>query len=148
MAILISTQITGSLIVTSTLNALGGVTGSLLGTASYALATSPVATYVTLATGSNNYITCSFLDGNESITLVNSALYTFTSSNHPSNGQVANLYLHISHSATSTSSLAFPESWTNLGAGWPTYISASKMAIIWLRCMDTSMVMGTYTVQL
>jgi len=128
-----------------------GVTSTTAISASYALTASyisPISSYVTLTTSSNNGITCSFADINESVVLVNSALYTFTNSAIPTaNGQVVDLILHISQSSTSTSSLSFPANWSSLGSAWPTSITASKMAIVWLRAMDTNMIMGTYNVQ-
>ena len=116
-------------------------------TSSYSLNTSNVSSYVTLTTSSTNWVTCSFLHSNESVTFISSAVYSFTASNMPSNGQVADVILHISQSSTSTSSLSFPASWVNLGTGWPTQITSSKIAVVWLRAMDNWMIMGTYNVQ-
>jgi len=116
-------------------------------TSSYSLNTSNVSSYVTLTTSSTNWVTCSFTDSNESVTFISSALYSFTASKMPANGQVADVILHISQSSASTSSLSFPASWINLGTGWPTQITASKIAVVWLRAKDNWMVMGTYNVQ-
>lgn len=116
-------------------------------TASYALDVSNVVSYVTITTSSTNWVTCSFRQPNQSVVFASGAAYSFTASNMPANGQVADVILHISQSSTSTSSLSFPASWVNLGTGWPTQITSSKMAILWLRAMDARMVMGTYNVQ-
>jgi len=137
----------GNQITSASLTASNAISSSYSVTSSYSLNTSNVSNYVTLTTSSTNWVTCSFLHSNESVTFISAAVYSFTASNMPSNGQVADVILHISQSSASTSSLSFPASWVNLGTGWPTQITSSKMAVVWLRAMDNWMIMGTYNVQ-
>jgi hypothetical protein len=79
---------------------------------------------------------------------VGGVTYSFTSSNQPSSGQFADTSVYITNTITSnTASLSFTDSWINLNGGWPTYITASKNAMIFLRAIDTSSVVGTYLTQ-
>ena len=77
-----------------------------------------------------------------------SIIYSFTSSNHPSSGQLADISIYLNNTMTTTASLSFPSAWKNIGTGWPTSITASKVAIISLRAYDTNTVVGSYNVQL
>jgi hypothetical protein len=122
--------------------------------ASYAASASVMASnyfnYDTIVTSSNNGITCSFASPNQFVNLATgSVTYTFTSSNWPATGQLADTTVYLNNTMTiSTASLSFPASWINLGAGWPTSITASKSAVVSLRAYNSSIIAGTYTVQL
>lgn len=129
------------------------ITASLADTASYALNASSaggvLSSYSTILTGSNNGITASFTGTpTQQVNLTRTASYTFTSSGIPSSGQVADIVLYISHSGSpNTSSLVFPATWVNIGTGFPTFILANKVALLWLRATDTGTIMGTFTPQ-
>jgi len=146
---LTSLQLTSSYSATASV-ALNASPGSSLSSswASSSLSASYISPYVTYSldlTSSTNWITASFANTNQQVNLTVSALYNFTHSNSPVLGQICDLMLFISHSVSSaTSSLSFPSTWTNLGNGWPTSISSSKVAMIWLRGIDTNKVIGTY----
>jgi hypothetical protein len=139
--------------VTSASFASQSLSSSYSSTASFAQnagVSGPTFAYVTVVTSSTNWITCSFLDGNEVITLPRTASYNFTQSNMPSIGFASDLVMVIYHTpiTSGTSSLSFPSSWVNVGAGWPASITSSKTAILSLRAIDTSSVIGSFTVQL
>lgn len=111
-------------------------------TASWALTASSVNNYqiyTTLTTSSNNVLTCSFVIPNQFVELTRTASYTFTSSNHPASGQIAELVLHISHSALqATSSLSFPASWIWINGTVPTSMTGSKNFFLSLHAKDLS----------
>jgi hypothetical protein len=110
-------------------------------TASYL---NPTAPYTTISSGSGGWITCSFTEPNQTIELNTVGTYNFTSSNNASTGQVSDILLYISHSAATTSSVTFPSTWKNIGAGWPTFLPAQSIGILWLRCIDSNNVLGTF----
>jgi len=109
----------------------------------------PVSDYTTVFTSSTNWITCSFLNGSQVINLATgSVIYSFTSSNMPGVGKSSDISIFINNTATTTSSLSFPSNWINVGGGWPTSITASKDAVLALRAIDTSTVVGSMNIQL
>ena len=122
-------------------------------TASYAAtasSTSPSFPYITIVTSSTNWITCSFNDQYEYVNLTVSGSYSFTSSNLPDVGKLSDLSLFINNTITGTgqtASLSFPSSWLNFNGGWPTQLTASKNALIFLRAFGTSPLIGTYQLQ-
>ena len=112
-----------------------------------ATATSSLSPYITLATSSLNWITCSFATASYVLNLTNTASYNFTASNVSTAGYVSDVLVYISHSATTgTSSFTFPSTWQNIGTGWPTTINAGTIATLWLRSIDTNKIIGTYNV--
>jgi hypothetical protein len=114
-----ASSITASYLIT------GSITNAL--TASSVVGTQP---YVTLTTSSTNWITCSFNDFKEYISLTTALVYNFTCSNPPASNQYAATSLFISNTITGqTASLSFPSSWTFIGLS-PTYITASKNAYL------------------
>lgn len=102
------------------------------------------ASYLTLQTSSNNWVTISFSSPNQIVNLTSPKLYQFTYSNIPAVGQLADILLYISHSATSTSSLSFPNNWVNLTSIWPTFINSKTVSVLWLRAIDNNSIFGTY----
>lgn len=133
------------------------LTGLLVGTCSYAnnsLSASyvPVAalsTYTTLLTSSLNYITMSFNNSDAVVNLTLGQLYSFTQSDMPvTNTMVSDTTLYINNTATATSSLSFPASWKSLSGGWPTQLTASKNALVWLRAYGTASVIGGVNLEL
>ena len=85
-------------------------------------------------------------------------MYSFTSSNQPTVGQVSTITILLNNTFTGNSaSLSFPTTWINVGiyppvwtssgSYWPSSLLAGKIAIISLTAYDTSTVMGTYAVQ-
>ena len=118
-------------------------------TADTASFVSNIGSYRTVTTSSTKWITCSFNDPNQYVNINVVGAYSFTSSNHPTSGQYADLLLHINntHTVSSTSSLSFPAAWKAIGQAWPTKITGSKSAVVWLRALDTTTVVGTYNVQ-
>jgi hypothetical protein len=124
------------------LNSLAANTSSYAITASFLSgssgASSPYQPIVGFVTSSTSWITCSFDTPNQFVEFKNTAVYNFTSSNHPTSGSCAEILLHISHSATGqTSSLSFPTGWKWLNTGGnsssPTALTGSRDAFLWLR---------------
>jgi hypothetical protein len=138
MAILISTQITGSLGVTQ------GITGSLYGTSSIANSFNPYSQYITISTSSLNWITCSFNNPDQYINLTTAQVYNFTASNLPTSGQISDVFLYINHTAGTTSSLSFPSNWKNMSSGWPSSLAANTIATLWIRAEDVGSIIGTF----
>ena len=132
------------------------ITASLLGTASWATnvvnggsaTVSNYTSYATISTSSANWITASFDTGSNFVNITTGLLYNFTSSNLPAINQQAETTLYINNTATATSSLSFPATWRSLNGGWPTSITSSKCAVVWLRAYYTSSIVGTYSVEL
>lgn len=106
---------------------------------------SPYFSYTTLLPSLSNWFTCSFADQNEFISLGYTASFYFTHSAPPAAGQMADLVIVISSSASPTASLIFPSQWKPLGGQWPSFISASRIGIITLRAIDANLVVGSYT---
>lgn len=117
-------------------------------TASYAsnAGVGSVTPYTTLTTSSTNWITASFLVPEQYVTITNALSYSFTSSNLPSAGQVASTVVYIANTATATSSLAFPSDWVFMGMA-PTYITASKDAVLSLRNYGGTKIVAAFTPQ-
>lgn len=159
MAILINTQIQDNLYATGSIEAGGGFVGSLTGTAttasfavsaSYAPASLPsnYLTYADAPTSSLNWITASFTTAFHTSSLAVAGIYSFTSSDHPAEGQYADTAVYITNTiVAATASLSFPVTWVNLNGGWPTSLTASKNAMLSLRAIDTNTVIGTWVVQ-
>jgi hypothetical protein len=103
--------------------------------------------YENLVTNSINWITASFTSPNSRVVFQTTASYSFTSSNHPAVGttQFADIVLFITNSSVGSSSLVFPTNWINIAGSWPTTISASRAAVLWLRAFDDYTVIGSYT---
>ena len=119
-------------------------TSSLFGTASWANNINPYQSYTLLTTSSTNWVTISFNNPNYQVNLTNAAVYSFTSSNNSSIGQVSDILVYVSHSAVGTSSLSFPTTWQNIGNGWPTSINANTVGVLWLRSIDPTTIIGTF----
>lgn len=121
------------------------VSSSYAGTASFAVngggggGLSTASAYTTLTTSSNYGITASFTDVEEYVSIVVGALYYFTCSNMPSANTASNTSLYIKNTASSTSSLSFPASWTFIGIV-PTYLTASKSAVLSLKAFGPEIV--------
>lgn len=92
----------------------------------------PMGSYDVIVTSSLRWITASYLTPEQYVTIAVAAVYNFTCSNPPVAGQVANVTLYISNTVAATSSLSFPSDWVFLGTS-PTYISASKSAVLSLK---------------
>lgn len=130
------------------------LSGSYSLSSSYALSSSIAQTssyltnyqgYITDTTASNNSITLSFASPNHQLNLTTAHVYSFTSSNTPTvAGQCADIVCYISHSSATTSSLTIPAAWKNVGGTWPTAITASTVATLWLRAIDTNQMIGTW----
>jgi len=142
----------GYFVATASAGLIGFVgTSSYSNTSSYALnaySTTNVP-YTTVATSSTQWITCSFTDQNEYVNLTTgSVIYSFTSSNHPTANNLSDLSIFINNTfTTATASLVFPSQWVNMNGGWPTSITASKNAMIYLRAYGPTQVVGTYLIQ-
>lgn len=102
--------------------------------------------YTTVTTNSVWWVTCSFSNTDQFIALTTSSVYYFTASNMPDSDNTSNTTLFISHSAPYTSSLVFPSNWYWMGVA-PTYISASKVAVMTLKAFGPQTVVGAYSVQ-
>jgi hypothetical protein len=134
-----------------------GVSSSYASTSSVALNALNAASagnsssYSTIFTSSTNWITASF-SGSQTqwVNITQSGSYNFTASNIPpaGNSQSADVLVYINNTATQTSSLVFPSSWINVASTWPTYISASKNAVVWLKGFDNNTIIGTCNIQL
>jgi len=106
--------------------------------------------YSTIYTSSMHWITCSFLTSSQIVDFkTGSVIYAFTSSDHPSDGQYADIILYINNTfeGENSASLSFPSEWINVAGSWPTRINKGKKAIIWLRAYDFNTVIGTYNKQ-
>ena len=126
------------------------VTASTAISASYAPAAAPsmYSTYADAPTSSLNWITASFATVFQTSSLAVAGVYSFTSSNHPAVGQYADTAVYITNTiVAATASLSFPATWINLNGGWPTSLTASKTALLNLRAIDTSTVIGTWAQQ-
>ena len=133
-----------------------GLSSSYSATSSFALnalgaSIGNSSSYSTIFTNSTNWITASF-SGSQTqwVNITQSGSYSFTASNTPQagNSQSADILIYINNTATQTSSLSFPSSWINVSSTWPTYITASKNAVIWLKAFDNNTIIGTCNIQL
>ena len=122
------------------------LSSSFATTASYVAGVGTTLPYTTLTTSSLNWITCSFLDSKEFISITNSASYNFTCSNVPAAGFLSEVSLFISNSAQFTSSLTFPSNWIFFGSK-PNAITASKCAILSLQSYGPSVQVAGWSVQ-
>ena len=130
-------------------------TSSLFGTASWAnnalTASSIAATlpYTTIVTSSTNWITMSFTDQIEYVNLTTGGVtYNFTASNLPASGLVSDVSLFINNTmTTATASLSFPATWINLNGGFPTSLTSSKSAMVYLRSYGGTTIVGNYQQQ-
>ena len=122
------------------------LSSSFATTASYVAGVGTTLPYTTLTTSSLNWITCSFLDSKEFISITNSASYNFTCSNVPVAGLLSEVSLFISNSAQFTSSLTFPSNWIFFGSK-PNAITASKCAILSLQSYGPSVQVAGWSVQ-
>jgi len=95
--------------------------------------------YLTVVSSSTNWITASFQYAEQSITVNSGAVYSFTCSNMPSANTASNLSLYISNIGTVTSSLTFPSNWVFIGIV-PTYMTASKSAILSLKALGNQVI--------
>jgi len=141
----------GTIIATGSITSLGG----FVGTASWATnaltasVMAPSLPYVTIATSSANWITCSFLDTDEYVNIATgSVTYNFTCSNLPASSMTSNLTLFLNNTitGTNTASLSFPANWSFVGLA-PTYITASKHAVLNLKAWGTSNIAAAWNPQ-
>jgi hypothetical protein len=103
--------------------------------------------YITLLTSSTNWITCSFTDAREYISITFGQLYNFTCSNIPTAGQLSEVSLFINNTAaTQTCSLSFPSNWIFLGSK-PNAITASKSAVLSLQSYGPTVQVAGFSVQ-
>lgn len=131
----------------SGVQSVGGFTGSLIGTSSFASSASYIVAnraYTTLTSGSDNYITCSFGIAEQYFDLTTGLNYTITCSNPPPDGRLSDIRIFVNNTAVVTSSLAFGASWKNLSGGWPATISASKSFMITLTAYGQNTVVGSF----
>lgn len=127
----------------------GGVIGPTISSswASQSLSSSFVSSYQSntiVLTSSLNWITASFDTANQQVNLSVAAAYNLTCSNNPFIGQISDVLIYISHSAATSSSLSFPSTWMNVGAGWPTAIPANTVGVLWLRAINNNSIIGTF----
>jgi len=141
----------GTIIATGSITSLGG----FVGTASWATnaltasVMAPSLPYVTIVTSSANWITCSFLDTDEYVNIATgSVTYNFTCSNLPASSKTSNLTLFLNNTitGTNTASLSFPANWSFVGLA-PTYITASKHAVLNLKAWGTSNIAAAWNPQ-
>lgn len=123
-------------------------TSSIYGTASWAnsyvtASVSYVNTYTTITTSSLNWITCSFSNEEQYVSITTGLLYNFTQSNVPSSGQVSDIELYINNTSTTTSSLSFPSNWVWMGI-IPSYLSASKNSFLSLKAYGPSSIVASW----
>jgi hypothetical protein len=104
----------------------------------------PDFSFITYTTSSNKAITASLADGKAFIQLPFTGAYTFTSSNHPTNGNEREMVLTISHSqvVNGTSSLSYPVAWKPFGSNGNNYtaLTASVTAKLWLNAVTSGSV--------
>jgi hypothetical protein len=119
-------------------------------TASFSNVTQLYETIATGTIGGNTLcITTSFVNPpNKQTNITLAQAYSFTCSNLPAANYVSDILLYITNTTVSTSSLSFPAGWVNLGGGWPTALSASRAAMLWLRATGEGTVMGSFNAQL
>jgi hypothetical protein len=112
------------------------------GTASYATTAGGSQTFAIATITASTGITCSFTGSQyQIVNITNSGSYAFTSSNVPTNGG-AKFNLLFNNTSTGTSSLSFPAGWRCLSGGWPTQITASKIAELDLKSWNGTVVGG------
>ena len=101
--------------------------------------------YTTVLTSSTNWITCSFNYPNQYVDLnVSGTTYSFTSSNHPVTGNFADIIVYLNNNIMELTNLVFPGQWKCANGLWPTSLTLSSSAIIWLRGYNNNTVIGTY----
>lgn len=93
-------------------------------------------------------MTCSFATPEQYLTITTGNDYWFTSSNLPTTGNIRDVTVYINNTAAQTSSITIPSSWKNLGGTWPTYLTASKSAILSLRAYGPSTIVGSFNAEL
>lgn len=122
--------------------------------ASYAPGSGPSidTAYTTIESGSVSasaaWVTCSFATPEQYLTITTGNDYWFTSSNLPTTGNIRDVTVYINNTAAQTSSITIPSSWKNLGGTWPTYLTASKSAILSLRAYGPSTIVGSFNAEL
>jgi hypothetical protein len=121
------------------LNAAAGGTGGGSSTASAVV-------YTTIVSSSGNWITASFLNSDQYITINSGAVYNFTCSNIPSANTASNLSLFINNIATVTCSLAFPSDWVFMG-NTPLSLSSSRAAVLSLKNYGGTKMVAAFAVQ-
>lgn len=99
--------------------------------------------YTTIVPNASNGLTCSFQDYAEFVNLNSNVSYQFTHSNAPSAGQMSDLTIVISCSASPSSNVVFPSQWKCMHGTWPTVIIGSTITVISLKAIDTNLVVGT-----
>lgn len=102
--------------------------------------------YTTIVSSSGNWITASFLNSDQFITINSGALYNFTCSNIPSVNTASNLSLFINNIATVTCSLAFPSDWVFMG-NTPLSLSSSRAAVLSLKNYGGTKMVAAFAVQ-
>ena len=124
------------------------ITASLFaGTATLANSLTPNAQpYVTIATSSLNWITCSFADVEEVVNITTGLAYNFTHSNMPPANNIGNVSVLLRNTAAASSSLSFPAFWTFIGST-PSTLQAGKSAMLSLKAYDTSSVIAAFGIQ-
>jgi hypothetical protein len=95
--------------------------------------------FTTITTSSGNWITASFVNTDQYITISTGSIFSFTASNVPPAGTASNVSLFVNNIAAATSSLIFPVSWTFIGIV-PTYLTSSKNAILSLKAFGNQIV--------
>ena len=150
--------ITSSWALTSSITILyasNSLSASYAGTSSFALnaaaggsggPTTNSSSYTTTVTSSTNWITASFGNVEQYVSVVSSALYNFTCSNVAVAGTMSYTTLYINNTATATCSLAFPSNWVFMGYQ-PTSISASRSGILSLRNYGGNPIVAAFAVQ-
>lgn len=125
-------------------------TASWAATSSWATTASSLSSvsssYLTIYTSSMNWVTVSFEKTEQYLAITTPLSYSFTCSNLPQSGTVANVTLFIYNTAVDTSSLSFPGDWIFMGNS-PNYISASRSAMLNLKNFGGTQTIATYTVQ-
>jgi hypothetical protein len=109
-----------------------------------------VSSYEIITTGSDGgtWVTVSFNSSEQQLNISTAQLFNFTcSSTFPGAGKKADITIFINNTATATSSLAFPSTWRAMG-GWPTALSSSRVAYLWLQARDANTVVGSWNPEL
>lgn len=120
----------------------GNVIGNLTGTASLV---QPTQNY--LSSDNVAGYTASFNAPYQRLNLTGAVSVTFTGSNLPASGKIADTTIVIRNTHASFNSLSIPSSWACLGGSWPTGISGSKVGMLWLRAHGDGLIVGSYNVQ-
>jgi len=108
--------------------------------------TSSAVVYSTIVSSSTNWITASFLNSDQYITITSGAVYNFTCSNIPAANTASNLSLFINNLSTVTCSLAFPSDWVFMG-NTPSSLSSSRAAVLSLKNYGGTKTVAAFAVQ-